>query len=1445
MAEESKNNILISKTNSGFPDYLDFEKLRKEGIDHLGKLGGKLWTDHNVHDPGITILEMLCYALLDLGYRTNLPETDILTRNPEDKSKDNNFFTPAAILSCSPLTITDFRKLLIDIEGVRNAWLEVARDQKDICRQSTPTDPALTNSAVREQPPCVDFLNGLYHVYIDLEKDVEKEFWNAPEAKKKYLDTIEKKIRSSLMSHRNLCEDFADIFILCKQEIGVCADIELEEGTDVEKIYLTVVETLREFFSPAPKFYTLQQLLDRNKPIEQIFAGRPYGIEESHGFVDTAEFELLQMRKEIHLSDVYNVLFKIEGVKSIRDLRLQSCQGSVVTSLGGWKYHIPENHIPEFSVACSGFRFSRYGMPVFLDYKKFDGLFEINFTHNGKILYKSPSPYLDSDIPRGVYRNDLSDYYSIQNEFPRVYGIADGGLPGNASNQRKAEAYQLKAYLLFFDQLLANYLAQLSNIRSLFALSTPEQSQSHTYFINQLNTVPDLQKLLRFNVSETTVNTLGTTGSILVLPVDKNNILTLKDQDKLKILELESIKPYTFATLADQAMAIHQLKIDLHFEQYQCECITKNDDCVYYYILTSSNDIVLLSKKYFPDTRTASENAASVKYIGTFEENYRSFITTDKLFSFDIELNLLAFAKYMELIVEDENLFHQRRQNFLDHLLSRFAEQFTDYAVLSFGFYNPHKFAKQEIKKKEALLSNYDEINSNRGKGYDYQENNWNNNNVSGFEKKFKAISGIDNWKRHSLCNFVVAEYDPQYAVTLKIAGTEYFSTEEKFDSKEEALTAARSLFNALREKSNYASHEVSRDNTFRLKINYAKDKWAVYPAKFTSGEDSQAVTTNITKLFTEQPADESVFESTYVYVPLLKDASGKSIRKSIQSYTTDKEAESGATKAVKKIDDRKIWTYEENELKLGVLYQDEKRADILSFINTDAFKIDVNSTIVGKPDKFTYDLLDKENNFKFRSVKEFDRAGQARASADELLTLLTDEANYRVVRDGVTDRFLLRIVDKEDVQASSSIESNTSKEVENLQAQILGIVKNHQYFISIDKIAHRWRFGYQLGYEKDDLYFFQSVKEYNSREEAAEAADIFNRAVPTMLVEEDDKELTLVSKKDTLVSAVKWMPRSGNSPTRKIEGSIDKLLSEQKEIKRLSENPGSEVLSSSVDLDEISKQGLYVYRVVDKDRVMASYTKTFPDKDSAAAEMKGVVKRFRKSISCLQLCMGGDIIVERKHPVTHVTWYRYQVRCLNQFYKSGDLAGKPLILFESTSRFASRKDAEKAFAENYLRLIHLASVQSSYEKEIGLVEIPVDAEDRMIKSDSIVFIPKETLDDLDAPGVKKIIDLVLTFPIRSVIFKSKEFYLLFPCEKVDENGDANCKKDKQKYVYYFVLGSLSSPEGWQSLRFYDSPEETRREFDFFMILLYYPGNYYVDCDGCQNEGNPYHIYIR
>src|ERR1700761_2138881 len=117
----------------------DFSSLRRAGIKYLGRLSGQRWSDYNSHDPGITILEQFCYALTDLGYRIRYQLPDLLTR--EGKDPYAGFFTPARILTSEPVTLTDLRALIVDLEGVKNAWIEVVNE---------PLVPAYYDAARRE-----------------------------------------------------------------------------------------------------------------------------------------------------------------------------------------------------------------------------------------------------------------------------------------------------------------------------------------------------------------------------------------------------------------------------------------------------------------------------------------------------------------------------------------------------------------------------------------------------------------------------------------------------------------------------------------------------------------------------------------------------------------------------------------------------------------------------------------------------------------------------------------------------------------------------------------------------------------------------------------------------------------------------------------------------------------------------------------------------------------------------------------------------------------------------------------------------------------------------------------------------------------------------------------------------------------------------------------------
>ena len=112
-------NLTIIK-NRSLPEIMDYDWLRAKGIEYITQLSSKVWTDYNVHDPGITILEAICYNLTDCGYRSNFDMKDLLARLPDERKKD--FYTAREILTCNPVTVLDLKKYIIDQDGVQNAW---------------------------------------------------------------------------------------------------------------------------------------------------------------------------------------------------------------------------------------------------------------------------------------------------------------------------------------------------------------------------------------------------------------------------------------------------------------------------------------------------------------------------------------------------------------------------------------------------------------------------------------------------------------------------------------------------------------------------------------------------------------------------------------------------------------------------------------------------------------------------------------------------------------------------------------------------------------------------------------------------------------------------------------------------------------------------------------------------------------------------------------------------------------------------------------------------------------------------------------------------------------------------------------------------------------------------------------------------------------------------
>lgn len=443
------------------PPSMDYALLRKEGIRYIQELAGKIWTDYNEHDPGVTILEQLCYALTQLGYKTNMDIRKLMFSgsDEEETCRSNAIFPPQEVFLTGCVTVSDFRILLINHlkkEQVHNVWLRPAK-----------------NSHV----------NGLLDIYVRT---------SAPSSEH---DRIEKRIREVYAGHRSLGEDINRVIILKPEVIEINATIDINEDVSPEKVLAEIFFKVNEYFSPPIINLSFLDLIRAGIGYEEIFNISSF----EHGFITN-----LKSSEDVgifSLSGLVSVMSEITGIRNIKNLVVKK-DGIKVT---GKYITIDEGHVPELRMDPE-----KIGIAVFRNYNQvnYDGYLVKRYYHE-KIEHGNRShpfiPPAQEKLSDDIYEQ-VGSYNSIQITFPIAYGIGKYGLPGNASKDRVQQARQLQSYLLFFDQFMIIHLAQLQNLKQLFSY---KPTSNATYFTrlpgsNQDKTdVPDFNKLVHPGLDNT------------------------------------------------------------------------------------------------------------------------------------------------------------------------------------------------------------------------------------------------------------------------------------------------------------------------------------------------------------------------------------------------------------------------------------------------------------------------------------------------------------------------------------------------------------------------------------------------------------------------------------------------------------------------------------------------------------------------------------------------------------------------------------------------------------------------------------------------------------------------------------------------------------------------------------------------------------------------------
>ncbi|WP_372947680.1 hypothetical protein [Mariniphaga sp.] len=549
MPEINKHITLPKNVATG--DDLDYAFLRKKGLEYIEQLASDLWTDYNSHDPGITILEMLAYALTDLGARLEMPLENILA--PEDENAPaigDQFFKALQILPSQPVTEADYRKLFIDIEGVKNCWLKkykktVFVDCKNNKLSYNSDDFKDTDAAFK-----TDFqLQGLYSVIVDFD-DFDPDEFPDEDAINDEKDRIYEEIKTRYHANRNLCEDLVDISEVLTHPIAVCASIELNPEADEELVHAKVLRTIDNYFSPSLKFYSLKQMVEKGYTSDQIFDGP---VLES-GFIDPVELKNAQLRTEVRLSDIMNLIMNIDGVKVIKDITINDCHNPDDDS-DEWIICVEDGKKP---VRCSDSAYSYYKsvLPVNVNHNKVD-LYLDEMEKAAKAEQEQARFNMEPEIPAGEFLN-TGEATTIQNDFPDTYGIGPNGLPSRVETKRKAQAKQLKGYLLFFDQMLATYFAHLGKVKDMLSVDNELKKTYFTQAVKDIKGFSDLVSGYPENDDEALTELLF---SGLDNRVERKN----KILDHLISRFAEKFSDYTF--LMKQLYGVHAEKVILQTKE--------------------------------------------------------------------------------------------------------------------------------------------------------------------------------------------------------------------------------------------------------------------------------------------------------------------------------------------------------------------------------------------------------------------------------------------------------------------------------------------------------------------------------------------------------------------------------------------------------------------------------------------------------------------------------------------------------------------------------------------------------------------------------------------------------------------------------------------------------------------------------------------------------------
>lgn len=541
---------------------MDFNELKDTAIKHIQKIGHENWTDFNVHDPGVTILESLCFALKDLSYKTNFNVVDLLTKKGETSPRlDSTLYSADNILSNIPIGIDEYRKEILEhVPGLRNVWIQTRSLSYDI--------PDEYSEVFQKEGLRVD-IQGYFDIIVEPEcrevivwtilsdddicKDLglfqddesreERIRRITPEAYEKWLKDY---IKDMLLEHRNINENFLDVIVMKPIDVKLQIEIETESNVDYDEIISEIYEKVERYISPKVDLHSLEELISKGKKPEDIYNGE----NGKYGFVDMDELKSAKRRVLLRESDIDAILNSMDRITNAISVKVIVDGQKSIVATDDWHIFLPDGNQKSYYSIQGGTPVSYYfhlipfkkqngenqtgnhflsaeklslqteniilarrlsslqkGPVEMVSAKKPKEHTTITFVHKSRKfvpLIEEGNQILEDNykekrysttntlfpLPSGRYRN-TGQYKSFQKLLPSLYKMNFPIEKNGDSDSKKVNQLQLKGYLTFFDQFMADYLKQLDNLDNYFTIKEANEVDPMYQFHDLYN--PDVK----------------------------------------------------------------------------------------------------------------------------------------------------------------------------------------------------------------------------------------------------------------------------------------------------------------------------------------------------------------------------------------------------------------------------------------------------------------------------------------------------------------------------------------------------------------------------------------------------------------------------------------------------------------------------------------------------------------------------------------------------------------------------------------------------------------------------------------------------------------------------------------------------------------------------------------------------------------------------------------